>query len=178
MASLKEKYTSDLVPALKEELGIENRMKVPRLSKVVLNMGFGIVDKDALAAHVTDLGALSGQRPQVVKARRSISNFKLREGMNIGAKVTLRGDRMFEFLDRLINAALPRIRDFRGVATKSFDGRGAYTLGVKEHIIFPEIDYDKADKMYGMDITIVTSARNDEQGFKLLKALKMPFRNQ
>lgn len=175
MASLKERYTSDLVPALKEELGIENRMKVPRLSKVVLNMGFGIVDKDALAAHVTDLGALSGQRPQVVKARRSISNFKLREGMNIGAKVTLRGDRMFEFLDRLINAALPRIRDFRGVSPRGFDGRGNFSMGIKELEIFPELDPNRIVGTQGMDITVVTTAAKDEEARALLKLLGMPF---
>ena len=180
MARLRKQYEKEVIPELQKEFGFKNKMEVPRLTKIVVNTGVGeaIQNAKVLDGAMETLAAITGQKPKLNRARLSVAAFKLRQGMAIGAKVTLRGERMYEFYDRLVNVALPRIRDFRGVSTKSFDGRGDYTLGVKEHIIFPEIDYDKADKMYGMDITIVTSARNDEQGFKLLKALKMPFRNQ
>ena len=180
MARLRNQYEKEVIPELQKEFGFKNKMEVPRLTKIVINTGVGEAIQNAkiLDGAMEALAAITGQKPKLNRARLSVAAFKLRQGMAIGAKVTLRGERMYEFYDRLVNVALPRIRDFRGVSTKSFDGHGDYTLGVKEHIIFPEIDYDKADKMYGMDITIVTSARNDEQGFKLLKALKMPFRNQ
>jgi large subunit ribosomal protein L5 len=180
VARLKEQYEKEIIPALQKEFGFKNKMEVPRLTKIVVNTGVGEAIQNAklLDGAMEALAAITGQKPKLNRARLSVAAFKLRQGMAVGAKVTLRGNRMYEFYDRLVNVALPRIRDFRGVSTKSFDGHGDYTLGVKEHIIFPEIDYDKADKMYGMDITIVTSAKNDEQGFKLLKALKMPFRNQ
>ena len=180
MVRLKEQYEKEVIPVLLKEFGFKNKMEVPRLTKIVVNTGVGEAIQNAkiLDGAMEALAAITGQKPKLNRARLSVAAFKLRQGMAVGAKVTLRGDRMYEFYDRLVNVALPRLRDFRGVSTKSFDGHGDYTLGVKEHIIFPEIDYDKADKMYGMDITIVTSAKNDEQGFKLLKALKMPFRNQ
>ncbi len=180
MVRLKEQYEKEVIPVLLKEFGFKNKMEVPRLTKIVVNTGVGEAIQNAkiLDGAMEALAAITGQKPKLNRARLSVAAFKLRQGMAVGAKVTLRGDRMYEFYDRLVNVALPRLRDFRGVSTKSFDGHGDYTLGVKEHIIFPEIDYDKADKMYGMDITIVTSAKNDEQGFKLLKALKMPFKNQ
>ena len=180
MARLREQYEKEIVPALQKEFGFKNRMEVPKLKKIVVNAGVGeaIQNAKVLDGAMDALAAITGQKPRLNRARLSVAAFKLRQGMAVGCKVTLRGDRMYEFYDRLVNVALPRIRDFRGVSTKSFDGHGDYTLGVKEHIIFPEIDYDKTDTMYGMDITIVTSAQNDEQGFKLLQALKMPFRNQ
>ena len=173
MPRLKDKYQKELVPALRAKLGVNNPMLVPRLAKVVVNMGFGIVDKDVQKRLLEDLAALTGQRPKTCKARKSISNFKLREGMVIGAKVTLRGDRMYEFADRLINVALPRIRDFRGVSNRGFDGRGNYTLGLKEQTIFPEID--AAGTEQGMDITFVTTARNDKETRELLSHLGLPF---
>lgn len=176
MARLKDKYRKELVPALSAALGFKNPMLVPRLTKVVVNMGFGIVEKDAQKSLLHDLGALTGQQPMLCKARKSISNFKLREGMVIGAKVTLRGDRMYEFVDRLINAALPRIRDFRGVANRGFDGRGNYTLGLKEQTIFPELAGGSGGGTEkGMDITFVTTARNDKEARELLSQLGMPF---
>jgi len=176
MARLKDKFNKDLVPALREKLGVDNPMLVPRLSKVVVNMGFGIVEKDAQKSLVQDLAAITGQQPMLCKAKKSISNFKLREGMVIGAKVTLRGVRMFEFVDRLINAALPRIRDFRGVSNRGFDGRGNYTLGLKEQTIFPEIAGGSGGGTEkGMDITFVTTARNDKEARELLSQLGMPF---
>lgn len=180
MARLREEYAKKVVPALKKELGLKNVMDVPRLQKIVVNTGMGeaIANNKLLEAAMDDLAAITGQRPKLCRARLSVAAFKLRQGMPVGAKVTLRGRRMYEFYDRLVNVALPRIRDFRGVPTKSFDGRGNYTLGIKEHVIFPEVDYDKTTSVFGMDICIVTTARNDEQGFMLLKQMRMPFRNQ
>ena len=174
MARLKEEYTSRIVPELEKKLGTTNRMLVPRLMKVVLNMAFGIVSKDEQKALVEDLQAITGQKPMLCKAKKSISNFKLREGMVIGAKVTLRGDRMWEFVERLIAAALPRIRDFRGISNRGFDGRGNYTLGVKDHSIFPEIVEVSAGHS-GMDITFVTSSNDNKAAKALLEAMGMPF---
>lgn len=175
MSRLKDKYIGEIRAGLAEKLGIKNAMQIPRVSKVVVNMGLGIADKDALKKHTDELAAITGQRPVVIKARKSISNFKLREGMNIGTKVTLRGERMFEFLDRLINSALPRIRDFRGVSRRGFDGRGNYTMGIKEQSIFPEIDPNAVTNIQGMDITIVTSTEDDRAARELLTMLGMPF---
>ncbi len=175
MSTLKERYNTEALPALKEKLGMSNPMQLPKLSKVVVNMGLGIVDKDAQKAHAGELAQITGQLPVMTKARNSISNFKLREGMTIGAKVTLRGTRMYEFVDRLINAALPRIRDFRGVPTEAFDGKGNYTLGLKDQTIFPEVNPDKVGSAQGMNVTIVTSARNDKEAYELLALLGMPF---
>ena len=176
MARLKDKYANELAPALQVKLGVKNKMLVPRLQKVVINMGFGIVEKDVQKSIIDDLTKLTGQKPVLCKARKSISNFKLREGMVIGAKVTLRGERMFDFVERLVNSALPRIRDFRGVSSKSFDGRGNYSMGVREQIIFPEIDYDKIEKNKGMNITIVTTAKTDAEARFLLKMMGVPFK--
>jgi len=178
-ARLKVQYREEVVPALREEFGFRNVMQVPRLEKIVINMGVGeaIQNPKLLDAAMNDLALITGQKPRVNRARLSVASFKLREGMPIGCKVTLRGERMYEFLDRLINLALPRIRDFRGVPTRGFDGRGNYTLGIREHVIFPEIDYDKIVQVFGMDITFVTTARTDEEARALLKHLKMPFRN-
>ncbi len=174
---LKDRFRDDALPRLQNELGLSNVMQVPRLEKVVLNMGVGDALKDArmLEAAVEDLTIITGQKPVITKARKSIAGFKLREGMSIGAKVTLRGDRMWEFIDRLVSIAIPRIRDFRGLNPGSFDGRGNFTLGLTEQLIFPEIDYDKVAKVRGMDITIATTAKNDEQGRALLVALGFPF---
>ena len=174
---LKQRYRDELVPRLKDELELANVMQVPRLEKIVVNMGVGDAVKDGrmLEAAIADLEVVTGQKPVVTKARKSIAGFKLREGMAIGAKVTLRGDRMWEFLDRLVSLALPRIRDFRGLDPSAFDGRGNYTLGVTEQLIFPEVDYDKVLKVRGMDITIVTTARDDDAGRALLIALGFPF---
>ena len=174
---LKKRFNEELVARLKGELGVANVMQVPRLDKVVINMGVGDAIKDGrmLDAAVADLEVISGQKPVITKARKSIAGFKLREGQAIGAKVTLRGDRMWEFLDRLVTLALPRIRDFRGLDVNAFDGRGNYTLGVTEQLIFPEIDYDKVLKVRGMDITVVTTAQNDDEGRALLMALGFPF---
>ena len=174
MATLKEKYNTELVPALEKKLNTTNRMLVPRLEKIVVNMGFGIVSKDEQKSLVQDLTAITGQHPQLCKAKKSISNFKLREGMVIGAKVTLRGPRMWDFVERLINTALPRIRDFRGVPNRGFDTRGNYTLGIKEHSIFPEL-VEAASAHSGMDITFVTSSTDDKAAKELLIALGMPF---
>jgi large subunit ribosomal protein L5 len=173
---LKARFRDELVPKLQQELGLGNVMQVPRPEKVVVNMGIGDAIKDArlLDAALEDLAVITGQKPVVTKARKSIAGFKLREGMSIGAKVTLRGDRMWEFLDRLISLALPRIRDFRGLSPRAFDGHGNYTVGVTEQLIFPEIDYDKVVAVRGMDITIVTTARNDDEGRALLLALGFP----
>jgi large subunit ribosomal protein L5 len=173
---LKVRYRDELVPALMEELGLINVMQVPRLDKVVVNMGVGEATKDArsLEAAVEDLTVITGQKPVVTKARKSIAGFKLREGMPIGAKVTLRGSHMWEFVDRLVSLALPRIRDFRGLDPRSFDGHGNYTMGVTEQLIFPEIDYDKVHQVRGMDITIVTTATSDDEGRALLLALGFP----
>ncbi|WP_324668442.1 50S ribosomal protein L5 [Geochorda subterranea] len=178
-ARLKERYRREVVPAMMARFGYRNVMEVPRLAKVVINMGVGeaVQDPKQLDAAVADLTAISGQKPVVTRARRSIAAFKLRKGMPIGAKVTLRGDRMYHFLDKLINVALPRIRDFRGVSPDSFDGRGNYSLGIREQLIFPEIRYDKVDRVRGMDITIATTARTDEEAAELLRLLGMPFRN-
>ena len=174
MARLKDEYASRIVPELEKKLGTTNRMLVPRLQKIVLNMAFGIVSKDEQKGLVDDLAALSGQRPMLCRAKKSISNFKLREGMVIGAKVTLRGDRMWEFVERLVAAALPRIRDFRGISNRGFDGRGNYTLGLKEHSIFPEL-VESAPGHSGMDITFVTSSQDNKAARELLVALGMPF---
>lgn len=178
MNKLRERYQSELVPALKDQLNLTNIMQVPQIKKVVINIGMGeaMDNPKALDAAVSDLAQITGQKPVVTKARVSIAAFKLREGRSIGVKVTLRGDRMWAFLDRLINIVLPRVRDFRGVPRDSFDGRGNYTLGLREQLIFPEIEYDKIDKIRGMEITIVTSATNDEQASRLLELLGMPFR--
>ncbi len=178
MARLKDKYRNEIAPAIAKEFGIENVMAIPKIEKVVINMGMGeaISNAKILDTAVDELRVVSGQKPVVTKAKKSIAAFKLRQGMNIGAMVTLRGDRMYEFLDRLISVALPRVRDFRGISPKAFDGRGNYTLGIREQLIFPEIDFNKVDKTRGMNISIVTTARNDEQARSLLKALGMPFR--
>jgi large subunit ribosomal protein L5 len=177
MNKMKEQY-QEQVPSLMSGLSLENVMEVPRISKVVVNIGLGeaLDNPKALDAAVSDLTQVTGQKPIVTKARKSIANFKLREGRSIGAKVTLRGERMWSFLDRLINIVLPRVRDFRGVSPDSFDGRGNYTLGLREQLIFPEIEYDKIDKIRGMEITIVTTARNDDQARALLQMLGMPFK--
>ncbi len=175
MPGLKDKYRDDVVPRLQKELGLSNVMRVPRLVKVVLNMGIGVARKDHVKALTGDLAKISGQRPQITRARTSISNFKLRQGMQVGAMVTLRGVRMYEFLERLINVALPRIRDFRGVSTRSFDGKGNYTLGIREQSIFPEIDQNDVAVAQGMDITIVTTARSDDEARKLLSLIGLPF---
>ncbi|MEX1209156.1 MAG: 50S ribosomal protein L5 [Acidimicrobiia bacterium] len=175
---LKQIYSDTLAAQVKEELGITNPMEIPRLTKIVVNMGLGeaINDKGIIDAAVEDLAAITGQKPKVNKARKSVANFKLREGMPIGASVTMRGDRMWEFFDRLIAVAIPRIRDFRGLNPRSFDGRGNYTFGVTEQLIFPEIDFDKVNKVRGMDITICTTARDDEGAQALLEAFGFPFR--
>lgn len=177
MPRLKDKYQSEVIPAMQQKFGYTNVMEAPRLEKVVLNMGVGkaIANAKILDAAAGDLAIIAGQKPVITRARKSISNFKLREGMPIGAKVTLRGDRMYEFLDKLMNINLPRVRDFRGVSPKSFDGRGNYSLSVKEQLVFPEIDYDEVEQIQGMDITIVTSARTDEEAKALLEFLGMPF---
>jgi large subunit ribosomal protein L5 len=176
MANLKQKYQETVVPALSEKFGFKNPMLVPKVDKVVINMAFGIVDKDTQKSVVDDLTKITGQKPALCKARKSVSNFKLREGMVIGAKVTLRGKRMYDFLDRFINIALPRIRDFRGVPTRGFDGRGNYTMGLKEQTIFPEIDLSRhGAPEQGMDITVVTTATNNQQARELLSLLGMPF---
>ncbi len=178
MNVLKERYTKEISPALMKSLGLKNVMEIPQIKKVVINIGMGeaMDNPKALDAAVQDLGAITGQKPIITKARKSIANFKLREGRAIGTAVTLRGDKMWAFLDRLMNIVLPRVRDFRGVSNESFDGRGNYTLGLREQIIFPEIEYDKVDKVRGMEITIVTSARSDDQAAALLQMLGMPFR--
>lgn len=178
MASrLKEKYLNEVVPALQEQFKYTNVMAIPKLDKVVINIGLGEVTQNpkALDAAINDLTLITGQKPVVTKAKKSIAGFKLREGMPVGVKVTLRGDRMYEFVDRLVSVALPRVRDFRGVSPKSFDGRGNYSLGLKEQLIFPEIEYDKIDKIRGMEIVFATTAKSDEEGRALLKLLGMPF---
>jgi large subunit ribosomal protein L5 len=178
-ARLRERYEKEVAPALKKQFGYESPMQVPKLLKVVVNVGLGeaIQNPKLLDAAVKEMADITGQKPVVRKAKKSIAAFKLREGMSIGCSVTLRQDRMWEFLDRLINVALPRIRDFKGVSGKAFDGRGNYTLGLKEQFIFPEIDYDKVEMVHGMDIAIVTSAKTDEEGKALLRLFGMPFRN-
>ena len=178
MPRLKDKYTTEVIPALMEKFKYKNIMEVPKLEKVVINMGLGDAkdNSKAFEAAVNDLAIISGQKPIITKAKKSVSNFKLREGMNIGSKVTLRANRMYEFTDKLLNIALPRVRDFSGVSNKSFDGRGNYSLGVKEQLIFPEIEYDKVDKIRGMDIIFVTTAKSDEEALELLTLLGMPFK--
>jgi len=178
MSRLKEKYRKDIVPLLMKEFPYKNVMQVPRLSNIVLNVGMGkaIQNIKPLDAAVRELAAITGQRPVITRAKKSIAGFKLRRGVPIGCKVTLRGDRMYEFLDKFISLALPRIRDFRGVPARSFDGRGNYAFGVKEQMIFPEVDYDKVEGVYGMDVIIVTTAKTDEEGKALLRHLGMPFR--
>ena len=177
-ARLREKYSQEIKSQLQKELGIENVMAVPKLQKIVINMGLGEATQNVkmMDPLVADLGSIAGQKPVITKAKKSIAAFKLREGMPIGAMVTLRGDAMYEFLDRLISVALPRVRDFRGVSSKSFDGRGNYTLGLRDQLIFPEIDYAKVDKIKGMNVTIVTSAQDDNGARTLLKYFGMPFR--
>ncbi|MGH9364969.1 MAG: 50S ribosomal protein L5 [Thermoanaerobaculia bacterium] len=176
-ARLKQRYDKEIAPALGRELAITNRMAIPRVDKVVLNMGLGeaVANAKILDGAAEELSAIAGQRAVVTKAKKSIATYKLRAGMPIGARVTLRGDRMYEFLDRLINIALPRVRDFRGVSSKAFDGRGNYTLGIRDHFIFPEIDYAKTDKSKGLNVTIVTTAGRDDRAKELLKSLGMPF---
>lgn len=178
MARLKEKYKSEIAPALQKEFDIKNKMAIPKIEKIVVNMGLGEASANSKILDVAteELKVVTGQKPVVTKAKKSIAAFKLRQGMAIGTMVTLRGDRMYEFLDRLISVALPRVRDFRGISGKAFDGRGNYTLGIREQLIFPEIDFNKVDKSRGMNISIVTTAVNDEQARSLLKAMGMPFR--
>ena len=177
-ARFREKYDNEIKESLKKELGISNPMAVPRMDKIVINMGLGEATQNVkiMDPLVADLASIAGQKPVITKAKKSIAQFKLREGMPIGAMVTLRGDKMYEFLDRLISIALPRVRDFRGVSTKSFDGRGNYTLGLRDQLIFAEIDYAKVDKLKGMNVTIVTTAKDDNGARTLLKAFGMPFR--
>ena len=179
MASLKQKYRSELVPQLKEELGLTNTMEVPRITKITLNMGVGeaVGDKKVLENAVADMQKIAGQKAVVTKSRKSIAGFKIRDGWPIGCKVTLRDERMYEFLERLISIAIPRIRDFRGVSGKQFDGRGNFAMGITEQIIFPEINYDQVDTLRGMDITIATTASNDDQGRALLRAFNFPFKS-
>jgi large subunit ribosomal protein L5 len=179
MARLKEMYNAEIIPALVKKFKYKNKMQVPKLEKIIVNMGTGdaLSNSKLLDAAVEDLAQVVGQRPAITRAKKSISNFKLRAGMAVGCRVTLRRERMYEFFDRLVNVAVPRIRDFRGVPTRSFDGRGNYTLGLTEHIVFPEIDYDQVEKVRGMDITLVTSANTDEEAMELLRLLGMPFRS-
>ncbi len=178
MANLKDRYKSEIAPQLKEELGLDNVMEVPRITKITLNMGVGeaLGDKKVLENAVAEMERIAGQKPVVTKARRSIAGFKVREGWPIGCKVTLRSERMYEFLERLISIAIPRIRDFRGISPKSFDGRGNFAMGVTEQIIFPEIEYDQVDALRGMDITITTTARTDDEGRALLRAFNFPLK--
>ena len=177
MNRMQEKYNSEVVPALRKAFDLNNVMEVPRIQKVVVNIGMGeaMDNPKAMEAAVNDLTVITGQKPVMTKARKSIANFKLREGRLIGTKVTLRGERMWSFLDRLMNTALPRVRDFRGVSGNAFDGRGNYTLGLRDQLIFPEIEYDKIDKLRGMEVTIVTTAKNDDQARAMLQLLGMPF---
>ena len=177
-ARLKETYLEEIRPRLREEFNYRNDLEVPKIEKVVINIGVGeaIANNRALDAAVSDLTMIAGQKPVITRAKKSIAQFRLRAGMPIGTMVTLRGDRMYEFLDRLMNIALPRVRDFRGISPKSFDGRGNYTLGLREQLIFPEIDYDKIDKLRGLEVAIVTTAKTDEEGRRLLTLLGMPFR--
>ena len=177
---IKEKYLAEAVPALQQKFGYKNVMEIPRLEKVIINMGLGDCKDNAkaLESAVAELTQIAGQKPLVTKAKKSVANFKLRQGMNVGAMVTLRGARMEEFMDKLVNIALPRVRDFRGVSTKAFDGRGNYALGIKEQLIFPEIDYDKVEKIRGMEMIFVTTAKTDEEAKELLRLLGMPFAAQ
>jgi len=178
MARLKERYQKEIAPAIAREFGIKNKMAIPRVQKIVLNMGMGeaIANAKVLDTALEELRSIAGQKPVITKAKKSIASFKLRQGLPLGAMVALRGERMYEFLDRLGSGALPRVRDFRGVSPKAFDGRGNYTIGIREQLIFPEVDFNKVDKLRGMNISIVTTARNDEQARALLKGLGMPFR--
>ena len=177
MARLKDKYLTEVVPALQQKFNYKNVMEIPRLEKIVLNMGLGDCKDNAksMEVAVSELTIISGQKPLVTKAKKSIANFKVRAGMNVGAKVTLRGDRMYEFADKLVSIVLPRVRDFRGVSNKAFDGRGNYSLGVREQLIFPEIEYDKVEKIRGMEMVFVTTAKTDEEARELLRLLGMPF---
>ena len=177
MARLKDKYRAEVVPALQQRFAYKNVMEIPRLEKIVINMGLGDCKDNAKALElaVSELTTIAGQKPLVTKAKKSIANFKLRAGMNVGAKVTLRGDRMYEFADKLVSIVLPRVRDFRGVSPKAFDGRGNYSLGVREQLIFPEIEYDKVEKIRGMEMIFVTTAKTDEEAKELLRLLGMPF---
>lgn len=178
-ARLKLRYRKEIVPALMKDLGLKNPMEVPKIEKIVVNMGLGeaLANNKLLESAVDQMNAITGQKPVITRSRKAIANFKLRENQAIGAMVTLRGDRMFEFLDRLISVALPRVRDFKGISPKAFDGRGNYTLGVREQIIFPEINYDQIEKVKGLNVSIVTTAKNDEHGLALLKAFGVPFRS-
>jgi len=178
MSDLKKIYQDEIVAKLKEELGLDNIMEVPKITKITLNMGVGeaSADRKAMDGAVADMTAISGQKPLVTKARKSVAGFKIREGWPIGCKVTLRNDRMYEFLERLVSIAIPRIRDFRGLNAKSFDGRGNYSMGLREQIVFPEIDFDKVDKLRGLDITITTTAKNDDQARALLRAFNFPLK--
>jgi len=180
LARLKDYYKNEVVSAMMDKFKYKNVMQVPKLEKIVINMGVGEAKENAkfLESAVDELATISGQKPVVTKARKSVAAFKLREGMSVGTKVTLRGDRMYEFMDRLVNIALPRVRDFRGVSDRSFDGRGNYALGIKEQLIFPEINYDKVEKVRGMDIVIVTTAKTDEESRELLRLMGMPFANR
>ena len=177
MTRLQDKYRAEVVPALQQKVNYKNVMEIPRLEKVVINMGLGDCKDNAKALEtaVTELATISGQKPLVTKSKKSIANFKLRAGMNVGAKVTLRGDRMYEFTDKLVSIVLPRVRDFRGVSAKAFDGRGNYSLGVREQLIFPEIEYDKVEKIRGMEMVFVTTAKTDEEAKELLRLMGMPF---
>ncbi len=177
---LKERYQKEIAPALEAAIGADNVMEIPRVSKVVVNIGVGeaLDNAKALEAAVADLTLITGQKPIITKARKSIANFKLREGRQIGVKVTLRGERMWSFLDRLMNIALPRVRDFRGISPNAFDGRGNYTLGLREQLVFPEIEYDKIDKLRGLEVSIITTARDDDESRQLLQMLGMPFRKE
>ena len=179
MARLETEYKEKVLPALMKQFNYKSVMQVPKITKITINMGLGeaVADKKVLQSAVSDMEKISGQKPVITKARKSIAGFKIRDGMPIGCKVTLRRDKMYEFLDRLINISIPRIRDFRGMSAKSFDGRGNYTMGIKEQIIFPEIDYDKIDALRGMDITITTTAANDQEALALLKMFNFPFKN-
>ncbi len=178
MSTLRDKYSADIVPQLKDQLGLKSIMEVPRITKITLNMGVGeaAADKKALNGALEDMEKIAGQKPVITFARKSIAGFKIRDGMPIGCKVTLRGERMYEFLERLIGIAVPRIRDFRGLSSKAFDGRGNYSMGLKEQIVFPEVEYDKIDKLRGMDITITTTAKTDDEGRELLRAFNFPMK--
>ncbi|MCK9217367.1 MAG: 50S ribosomal protein L5 [Firmicutes bacterium] len=180
MTRLKEKYEKEIAPAMMQKFNYKSVMQIPKLEKVVVNMGLGDAKDNAKAldSAVSELALVTGQKPIVIKARKSVAAFKLRKGMNVGAKVTLRGDRMYQFVDKLLNVALPRVRDFRGVSTKSFDGRGNYAIGIKEQLIFPEVDYDKVEQIRGMDIVLVTTAKTDEEAKELLRLFGMPFANE
>ncbi|GAV23834.1 50S ribosomal protein L5 [Carboxydothermus pertinax] len=177
MPRLKDKYLNDVIPVMMEKFGYKNKMQVPKVEKIVINIGLGeaLQNPKAVDAAVADLMAITGQKPVVTKAKKSVAGFRVRQGANIGVKVTLRGDRMYDFMDKFVNIVLPRVRDFRGVSPKSFDGRGNYSIGLREQLIFPEIDYDKVDKVRGMEVTFVTTAKSDEEARELLRLMGMPF---